>query len=273
MSQAAEARKYLATARDLAQGAAKIILGFVDGPIEKKTKADKTPVTEADLASDRHILSGLQQAFPKHNILTEETGYEAGSGATYTWVVDPLDGTKAFAKGIPGFSVMIGLLREGEPYLGVVADPLEGHLYEAVRGEGCIHTLKGKRQAVHVSSRKDIAQMPVVISTGFPEAKLQKAQEAMKFPLVAPINSVGIKVGLLVRQIGDIYLNHHGVSYWDTCGPQIILEEAGGVMTLLDGSPLVYDIEKKREHPLPTLATNGTRHQEILDWCERLNIP
>jgi len=270
---ASETDKFLQVARNLALDAAKVVLGFLHGPIDKRQKSDNTPVTAADLASDRLIREGLRREFPEHGVLTEETGYQAGSNSEFTWVVDPLDGTKAFAKGIPGFSVMIGLLHDGIPVLGVVADPLEDRLYEAVRGQGAYHLFQGHREAVRVSDRREFSEMPVVISTGFPDEKLALARQSLGFPLVPPINSVGIKVGLLVRQIGDIYLNHHGVSYWDTCAPQVILEEAGGLMTLMDGGKLSYDLNSGREHPTPTLASNGTRHQDILEWCRRLGIP
>lgn len=264
--------RLLSEAGSLARQAAETIRSFFNQPFKKEKKADHSPVTSADLASDRLIREGLRRAFPAHGILTEESGLEPQTSKQWIWVVDPLDGTKAFAKGIPGFCVMIGLLKDLKPYLGVVVDPLEGHEYHAVRGQGCFHRYRGTQAPCRVSQRSDFKKMPLVISTGFPDPKLERAKRELGCPVLPPINSVGIKVGLLVRQIGDIYLNHHGVHYWDTCAPQVILEEAGGKMTLLDGAPLRYELPSARVHPMPTLATNGTRHADLVEYCKGLGV-
>lgn len=264
---------FLSAAKQLATDAGAIIKSYLKQDLKEQFKDDHSPVTEADLASDQLIREGLHQAFPEHGILTEETGMMSRNNSEYLWVVDPLDGTKAFAKGIPGFCVMIGLLKKGVPELGVVMDPLEDRLYEAVRGQGAWQSFQGKRERLYVSKRKDFHEMPLLVSTGFPPPELKQARDKLGCPVLKPINSVGIKVGLLVRQVGDIYLNHHGVHYWDTCAPQIILEEAGGTMTLLNGTSLKYELEtpdqRKFAHPMPTLATNGTRHRDLIEYCQK----
>lgn len=254
---------FIQTARKLALQASEEILKLLKNSAPHKKKADNSIVTEADLRSDKIILEGLQKDFPSHAILTEETGLVGDKNSEFVWIVDPLDGTKAFAKGIPGFSVMVGLLKEGKPYLGVVVDPLEKHIYEAVRGEGAFHTLNGKRERVHVSNRSKLNEMPIIISTGFPKEKLEIIQEKLGGKIVPPINSVGIKVGLLVRQVGDIYINHHGVSYWDTCAPQIILEEAKGKFTKMDGTEIDYKLESPFSIEGLSLASNGKKHEEL----------
>ncbi|MBL7684894.1 MAG: hypothetical protein JNK65_02535, partial [Deltaproteobacteria bacterium] len=104
----------------------------------------------------------------------------------------------------------------------------------------------------------------------FPEEKLKKLQQHFTGPLLAPINSVGIKVGLLVREQGDIYVNHHGVSYWDTCAPQVILEEAGGAFTGSDGQIITYSFSEPYRHEFCTVASNGVRHDEILKHLKGL---
>jgi 3'(2'), 5'-bisphosphate nucleotidase len=183
--------------------------------------------------------------------------------------VDPLDGTKAYARLIPGFSVMVALLFQGRPVLGVVYDPLDGHLFEAVRGGGCYHTHQGRRRRVRVSDRARFDEMPVVVSTGFPETWRSFLADELKFPFLPPINSVGIKVAHVVRQEADVYINHHPVHLWDTAAPGLILAEAGGRMTLLDGTPLAYDLDGDLRHPQGTLATNGRRHQDLVSIVRR----
>lgn len=263
---------FLSTAKSLALKASEEILKLLENSLPHTKKADNSIVTEADLRSDQIILEGLQKEFSTHGFLTEETGLVGDQNSEFIWVVDPLDGTKAYAKGIPGFSVMIGLLKEGKPYLGVVADPLEGHLYEAIRGEGAFHTLKGKREKLQVSNRNDFKEMPMVISTGFPKDKLEIIQKKLGGEIVPPINSVGIKVGLIVRQIGDIYINHHPVSYWDTCAPQIILEEAGGKFAKLNGDELEYQLNSPFAGEGLTLGTNGKRDQELIEILEKILV-
>lgn len=255
----------LSVALTLAREASQKILTFQDKPLQKKHKADSSPVTEADLQSDAIICNGLRKAFPDHGVLSEEGGISGKKDSEFLWVVDPLDGTKAFVKGTAGFCVMVGLLKGGRPHLGVVVDPYEGREYTAIRGEGAYHRYQGATERLHVSERKIFSQMPLVISTGFPEDKLKRVLSKLGSPLLEPINSVGIKVGLLVRRLGDIYLNHHGVHYWDTCAPQLILEESGGVFTKLDGTPLAYPLDGEYRHDLPTLASNGLRHEDIVE--------
>jgi 3'(2'), 5'-bisphosphate nucleotidase len=271
---------FLEVARRLALAASREVLSLLHQPIPQHRKADKSLVTEADLKSDAILREGLAKAFPDHAVLTEESGIVGPRGAEYVWLIDPLDGTKAFAKGIPGFSVMVGLLKNGRPELGVVVDPLESRLYEAARSEGAIQEHGGRRSALKVSARDRIEDMRVVVSTGFPEKAMARLKAVCPGPQLAPINSVGIKVGLVVRGEADIYISHHPVHYWDTCAPQAILEEAGGVFTRLDGSPLVYDLasftsrSERRvagsdlssdfDHRALTLATNGVRHAELV---------
>lgn len=254
---------FLAVAKDLAQEAACVVLELQKKPLSQSRKEDKSLVTEADLQSDRIIREGLLKKFPEHGILTEEGGFLGKQGSDWVWVVDPLDGTKAYAKGISGFSVMIGLLKEGSPYLGVVADPIEGRIYEAIKGKGASLIQGMKKTSLYVSERSRFDVMPIATSTGFPEAAKEKLKSTLQGSFCQPINSVGIKVGLLVRQEADIYINHHAVHYWDTCAPQIILEEAGGIFTKMDGSPLGYDLTSDHDHHALTLASNGTRHEEI----------
>ncbi len=264
---------FLQTARQLAAQASAVIVQHLRLPIEKKYKQDDSPVTHADLQSDAILREGLLRAFPHHGLLSEETGLAGSSDAEYVWVIDPLDGTKAFAKKIPGFCVMVGLLKRGQPYLGVVHDPWEGRVYEAIRGQGAYHTgPEGRRRRLQVSSRKHLNEMPLVISTGFPPEALEKIRQRLSGPLVDPINSVGIKVGLLVRQEGDLYLNHHGVHYWDTCAPLVILEEAGGKITALNGAVLRYDLSRGFDHGHASLASNGYLHDEVLKILQELAL-
>lgn len=257
--------QYLQIALQLAIDAAKAVMEIRRrGNISQNRKEDRSLVTEADLRSDQIIREGLTKVFPDHGILTEEDGLSGRSGSDWVWLVDPLDGTRAYAKGIAGFSVMVGLLHQGQPVVGVVVDPLEDRIYEAVKGSGAYLTEHGKRTRLQVSKRDHFPEMPLVTSTDCPKEFLDKVRSQLDCPLITPINSVGIKIGLLVRQVADIYLSHHPVHYWDSCAPQIILEEAGGRLTYLNGCSLDYSMEGTHEHQKLILASNGTQHAGLV---------
>ena len=262
--------RYLSQAIQLARQASTVVLDLLRKPITQSRKADHSIVTEADLRSDEIIRTGLANAFPDHAILTEENGLSGNAESANVWLVDPLDGTKAYAKGIPGFSIMIGLLRNGSPHLGVVLDPLEGFLYYAIRGQGAYLESLGNTVRLYVSERENFETMPLVTSTGFPKEKLLQIVSKFHTPVCDPINSVGIKVGMLVRQVGDIYLNHHSVHFWDTCAPQIILEEAGGLFTDIHGTPLTYSLQGSNSHAALTLASNGKQHGDLVSFLSEV---
>jgi 3'(2'), 5'-bisphosphate nucleotidase len=268
-----EASRRLPTARALAREAGEKVMVLLQEPLVRERKSDRSLVTNADHAANDILRRGLRAAFPMDRVLSEETGTEGPVDAFLTWLVDPLDGTKAYARGEAGFSVMVGLLREGKPVLGVVFDPREGVLYEAVRGEGAFaEYADGRRERLRVSARADWRRRPVVASPGLPEALRKRVRETLGCPFIADVNSVGVKVGRLVRGLADIYLNPHPVNVWDTAGPLVILEEAGGRMTHWDGSSLVYAVGSPR-HAGPTLATNGPGHDEFLRILQSRRSP
>jgi 3'(2'), 5'-bisphosphate nucleotidase len=265
---------FLTVARSLAFEAAGRLMDLRQTNLVRERKPDHSLVTNADHEADRIIRGGLRKAFPDHSILTEESGLDGPSDAEFLWMVDPLDGTKAYAEGNTGFSVMVGLLRDGKPFAGIVVDPLEGHAYEAMKGMGTYHMVGDRKALVHVSHRKAWKDMPVITSTGFPERLIKPLQAILPGPWVPPVNSVGVKIGYMVRQLADIYINHHSVHYWDTCAPQIILEEAGGILTYSDGDSLEYSLSGGHyHHRRATVATNQTRHQDVVAVLKTLKQP
>jgi len=263
----------LGAAIELARGAGGEVTDAARTGLESEVKDDDSIVTNADRRSNEFILSGLKDRFPEDAILSEESGTSGTEGSDWLWVVDPLDGTRAFAEQIAGFSVMIGLMRDWSPVLGVVYDPLDGWLYHAVAGEGAFAVRPGESDAerVEVSDHSDGDAMPLICSPSVNEELREAIIAQMGLPRGYLINSVGIKVGLLVRQEGDIYFNHHSVSYWDTVAPLLIAREAGAEATMLDGRPFTYDRDSESlKHRGPSVVTNGTRHEEIRRDLERL---
>jgi 3'(2'),5'-bisphosphate nucleotidase len=264
---------FLEAARTVALEAGRRAMELLRSPLETARKADHSIVTNADHDANAIICGSLRRLFPDHSILSEETGWDGPSSSDYVWLIDPIDGTRAFAKGFPGFSVMVGLLRKGKPVAGVVYDPRAQTLFEAEQGQGAFLVGPTRRVPLHVSKHTDWLAMPVVTSKGFPEQMQRGFEQKCGSTFLDPINSVGVKVGYLVRQLADIYLNHHPVHLWDTCAPLAILEEAGGRMTHWDGSPLTYFLEGDLTHPSGTVATNGSRHEDVIDIVRDLPKP
>lgn len=264
-----EPSEMLDAARRVALEAGRRVMQLLRSPLETSRKSDQSLVTNADHEANAIICGGLRRLFPDHALLSEETGWEGPTNPEYLWVIDPIDGTKAFANGMAGFSVMVGLLKEGKPQAGVVYDPRAQTLFEAERGQGAYLVGPARRVALHVSKRRDWLAMPVITSRGFPPEQQRDFELKSGARFLDPINSVGVKVGYLIRQLADVYLNHHPVHLWDTCAPLVILEEAGGQMTHWDGSPLNYALEGNYSHSQGTVASNGLRHTDLVKLLDR----
>jgi 3'(2'), 5'-bisphosphate nucleotidase len=225
------------------------------------------PVTVADYASNKVILDGLNAAFPGDGILSEETP-DSPERLTKdrVWIIDPLDGTKGFINRDGDFAVQIGLAEKGVPVLGVVYLPFEDILYTAVKGEGTWMSLQSAgKERLSVSGKTELAEMNMAVSRDHLSPKMSVVFEKLGLKNETRRGSVGLKVGLIAQQICDIYLHlSPRTKFWDTCAPQIILEEAGGKLTDLFGCPLVYDIPEVRNLN-GIAATNGAAHEIVIE--------
>jgi len=215
-------------------------------------------VTEADLASEKAIISVIKTAFPDHFILSEEAG-ELKMDSEYKWIIDPIDGTVNFANGIPLCCVSIGLEQNGKIILGAVYNPIMNEFFFAERGSGA--TLNDKK--IVVSNKTEIAKSCLV--TGFPYTYLDSIN--------GPLDVFGrfIRKGIAVRRLGSAAIDlcwvaagrfdgfyEHSLNAWDSAAGFLIVEEAGGKIT-----------DFKGEHYSPyqphILATNGQIHAEMLE--------
>src|SRR5512147_3059336 len=128
---------YLTFARQLAHNAGKITLNYYNKGIQHDLKQDETPVTAADRATEEFIRSEIEKTYPTHAVVGEEFGEKAGEGNPFRWIVDPIDGTKSFMKGVPFYSVLIALEIEGASRLGVVCFPALDEILYAADDLGC----------------------------------------------------------------------------------------------------------------------------------------
>ena len=215
-------------------------------------------VTEFDKRSEGLILSFLQQEFPDHSILAEESGRNE-TISEYLWMIDPLDGTTNFAHGIPIFSVSIGLLKNNVPLVGVVYDPFRDEMFSAELGHGA--TLNN--EPIQVSSRADLGQ--AVISTGFPydvrtnprNNLAQFAQFQLRTQAVRHLGSAALDCTWTAMGRLDGYWEF-GVQPWDIGAGALIVLEAGGRVTFVDGDEGFLSTTS-------ILVSNGLLHEQMLN--------
>jgi 3'(2'), 5'-bisphosphate nucleotidase len=229
----------LETAARLALGAGQAIMAARARGCEVNTKADATPVTEADHAAEALITAGLA---PLGLPVVAEEAEAAGAGsracAEY-WLVDPLDGTREFAAGRDSFAVNIGLVRGGRPVLGAVMLPAHGELFLGLPGIGAWKQVGAARVPIH--ARRPPPQGPTIYASAHrrEDARLL-AWLAEKRPVrVIHIGSAE-KFCRLAEGAGDLYPRFGTTMEWDTAAPQAVLEAAGGACLTCEGAPLGY---------------------------------
>lgn len=189
-------------------------------------------VTKADKMSEAFLLDRIHTHYPDHSILSEESGEEKHDGATYRWIIDPLDGTTNYSAGLPSFSVSIAIEKDGEILVGVVFAPYLGELFHAVKGGGSF--LNGR--PIHAGCKIDPAQ--AVISTGFPVDKdINPDNNLDRVSRILPqirglrrLGSAAVDLCYVAAGYLDAYweINLH---LWDVAAGKLIVEEAGGTVT------------------------------------------
>ncbi len=263
-------KKELETAIAAARKAGEIINEFYALEIiaEEKYGVDNfsEPVTIADRTASKIIVEKLAEEFPEDGILSEEEpDSRRRLSKSRVWIIDPLDGTRGFINKDGDFAVQIGLAVGGEAVLGVVFLPNQNMLYYAVKDEGAFFIEnENSSKKLEVSSKTDFSEMIPAISRNHRSPKMSRISADFHFKKEVRRGSVGLKIGLLARQICDLYVHlSPRTKFWDTCAPQIILEEAGGNLTDLFGSRIRYDIKDVQNHN-GVLATNGVAHDKAV---------
>ena len=247
-----------AAATEVARLAGKIALDYFEHA-EVSWKADDSMVTEADVAIQSWLEDEIAAAFPSDGILGEEglTRSRLRPGARFVWVIDPVDGTNNFGRGIPGFAISVGVLRDGLPFAGAVYDPVSSQLFAACVGQGA--WLNGRRlrvAPVALSSRSLFSirspfasEVPGYVSHWLQRYRLRRfGSTALQLCYVA--------AGALA------FVHDHRASLWDIAGAAAILVEAGAVITAEDGGPL-FPIDPSRYggEPIAFLAGDPAGHR------------
>lgn len=236
-----ELREQLDFAVTTAQEAGRLTLAHFQNTLVVESKADESPVTVADRAAERFIRERIEAAYPAHAVLGEEFGATIGQGSTHRWLVDPIDGTKAFIRGVPLYAVLMALEVDGEVAVGVVDFPALGETVWAARGEGCYWN--GRRCYVRETSTLAESFVAFTGASSFAqqgrEAAWNRLQQATSYQ-AGWSDAYGhalVATGRLELMLDPV------MSPWD-CGPfPVLLEEAGGFFGSWSGERSVYSGE------------------------------
>lgn len=257
--------KELEVARRLAREAGAILMEFYRDGAEVHWKGHDDPVTAADRAANEMLVRELHRHFPNDAILSEELPDDrARLNYDRVWMVDPMDGTKQFIERLDEFAVMIGLAVAGEAKLGVVYNPATDRMYYAAPGAGAFIEEKWTTKRLRVSDLSDSTKMIAAMSRSHHSPTVDRIRERLGVTQDVRSGSVGLKFGLIAEDRAHIYV-HAGsrTNQWDTCGPEAILREAGGLVTDTNGDALQYNVPEIR-NLRGIIATNGIVHDEVV---------
>lgn len=252
----------LRVAEALAREAGRRMVDAARAGFEIETKARDEVVTEVDRAIERFVVGELRALYPDDRIHGEEFGVELGveSGASRSWLVDPIDGTLNFSRGIPVYCVSIALQVDGRSVVGAVYDPNRDELFSARRGAGA--RLDGA--ALEISACREMSD--AVLVTGFPLLDNEAIEDDNLDNFAAMMRTCRT-----VRRLGSAALDlayvaagrfvgfwEFELSPWDTAAGYLLVEEAGGRVTSVGGAPYTG-------HEPSVLATNAHLHDEIAE--------
>ena len=226
------------------------------------------PVTAADREASRIIVDGLEKMFPGDAVLSEEEADKLDERLANrrVWFVDPIDGTAGFIKKDGDFAVQIGLAENGVAVLGVVLQPARDVLYYASKGGRAFMIENGGPPVrLQVSDKTNFQDIDIAVSRNHRSPKMAQIVRDLGLRKEVERGSVGVKVGLIAEQICDLYIHlSPRTKFWDTCGPQVILEEAGGKLTDIFGKDFRYDLSNV-QNLNGILASNGAVHASAVE--------
>jgi 3'(2'), 5'-bisphosphate nucleotidase len=226
---------------EICEAAARLILPLWRSGLAVTHKADESPVTEADHRAEALILEALRARFPDVPIISEEDASQFGTpdaiGPRF-FLVDPLDGTKAFVRGDPNFTVNIGLVQDGRPVAGAVAAPPTGEIWFTSGGKAMKRIDDGAAHPVHTRPWPT-GEALVLISHTMKEETIQALASQYGFNRREAMDS-SIKLCRIAEGAADIYPRHGPTMEWDIAAGHAVLEAAGGRVTTPEGQPFAY---------------------------------
>ena len=257
-------------AKSIGWGAADILLKERAAGFQIGGDSD-SPVTSADLAANDHILSRLQSELDDTFAYLSEETFKTQDSAdrlqkSWVWIIDPLDGTKDYIQDTGDYAVQIALVYQGRPIVAVVACPAKNKLYSAIQGQGTwVEDKSGMSRQAKVSTRSEPSELIVVTSRNHLGKELKDLVKKLSISSQRQMGSVGCKVSAIVDQSADLYISISGKTApkdWDFAAPELILTEAGGTFTYINGGVISYNCENINQWE-SILATNSTCHDFI----------
>jgi myo-inositol-1(or 4)-monophosphatase len=256
----------LAFAIDLARQAGEILMDRYERLEQIDHKSARDVVTEADHLSEALIVAAVQARYPGDAILAEETGehlavdgtlQSAGHGRV--WVVDPLDGTINYANGLPVFCVSIGLAVDGSPAVGVVRDPTRDETFAAERGGPA--TLNGR--PIHASGKEKLSDFVMSIGLSGRAATSRSRAVQRQIRIARSMGSAALGLAYVANGRFDAFVQQNGLSEWDVAAAGLIAEQAGAIVTAMDGGPY-FDLARKA-HTVGVLGAPAAHHAALLE--------
>ena len=237
--------------------AGKKTLEIYNRKYDVETKSDDSPLTEADLASHEILEKGLSElGYP---VLSEESDSEVSTDTF--WVIDPLDGTMDFMQKTDEFSIMVALVKDKRPVLGIVYAPALGKLYYAEEGKGC-YMIEGDSEPVQLKvDSRELPDYRMIISRNHFRQEDQDIALRLGIEEFRKMGSVGVKYARIAESKGELCIYTTGaLGIWDCAAPHIILKEAGGVVFDVEGNEPAYDsgILKMKKGFIGTLKENSS---------------
>lgn len=241
-------------AKAIAKEAGQIALKYFDHDLEVTGKPDNTPVTKADLEAEKYIRRQITHKFPSHGIIGEE--FKAvNAGSKYTWVIDPVDGTKSFVRGIKGWGTLLALLENKRPIIGIYYSPANDEIFYCQKGKGTFFNEK----KVRLSKVNDIRKSFFVHSSINHFVKWDKVDKIVKLAELAQGKRGASDcdgINMLLKGQADFNISGRG-SIWDYAAPAILTEEAGGKFTDINGK---YSLTSET-----AVFSNGLLHNQVLN--------
>lgn len=261
----------LSAAEDLALAAGKLVYEKWADPVPVESKGFRDVVTEADFAAQALMTNAIKSRFPTHGFLTEEDDESLPEEGEVIWVIDPIDGTINFSRGMPEFSVSVAAVEGGKPLADVLAKPkvLAGAIYDPMRNElfsaasglgGFLTNSVAEKKSLRVSTITKLDEALVTHDWSHLEDGRQFILDrlnrvAHEVFSVRAVGSAALALAWLAAGRTDLYFNY-SLKPWDVAAAQLLLAETGGRLTNADGSNLIWDV-----NGMTCLASNRRLHQ------------
>jgi len=243
--------------------AGKTVMKIYNQPFETKIKSDNSPITEADIASNKIIQKIISTS--DYPILSEETKDNKKRLEKETiWIIDPLDGTSDFINKTGEFTIMIGLVRKQVPVLGIIYCPPQNTLYVAQQNQGSYQLAGEKWSKMSVSTISDLTKSRTVYSRHHSEESERLFFKYIKTKKLTKRGS-SLKAIDVASGTSELYFTStNKIKQWDTCASYCLVKEAGGNMTDVCGNDLKYNIDDVN-HQNGIIVSNGLVHEKVIN--------